>query len=59
MKIPFIVAILITTYSAQADDVDKEARRASKFTNLCYCFAKNFIIIQVHTSDSTCTYATM
>jgi hypothetical protein len=31
MKIPFIVAILIATYTSQAEDVDKESRRASKF----------------------------
>ncbi len=36
MKILFIVTILITTYSSQADDADKEARRASKFIFLIF-----------------------
>jgi hypothetical protein len=44
MKIPFIVAILITTYSAQADDVDKEARRASKSLFFVIVLLKFFFI---------------
>jgi hypothetical protein len=36
MKNPFILAILIATYSSQANDVHKEISKASKHKNVFY-----------------------